>query len=389
MKCVIYARVSTKEQQSEGYSIPAQLKAIRAYCAKEGLDPVAEFVEAESAGKAGRTQFGLLVEFFKANPEVRVVVAHKLDRLYRNFRDSLTLEEDLGVRARYVVSDIPEGPQGELLRDVNLSVAKFYLNNLREEVKKGMDEKVAQGGWPHRAPTGYVNDKSTRTIVVEPESAEFVRIAFRRYATGTVSLSDLAAELHALGFRSREGKRVGSSALHKMLRNPFYRGLLPYKGQTVPGRHEPLVSPELFALVQEVFEPRRNGSKGSKHAFTLRGFLTCAECGCKITAERQKGHAYYRCTHGKGRDACSQRRYAREEALFAEVDAILASIEIDSEFIEALVRDSRVRDAQEADNQGAEVKRLTRRIAELDTRGSKLLDGYLEGVVPVSLTTQY
>ena len=63
------------------------------------------------------------------------------------------------------------GPQVMLARDVNLAVAKHYVNNLRAEVKKGMDEKVAQGGWPHRAPLGYLNDRETRTLVVDPTAA--------------------------------------------------------------------------------------------------------------------------------------------------------------------------------------------------------------------------
>src|SRR5450759_70198 len=143
-RCVIYARVSTKEQQDEGYSIPAQMKAIRAFCVAEGLSPVAEFVEAESAGHTGRKRFSEMVAYLRANPDVRTVVAHKLDRLYRNFTDPVLLEEELGVRARYVLGDVPATPQGELLRDVQLSVSKYYLGNLREEVIKGMDEKVAQ-----------------------------------------------------------------------------------------------------------------------------------------------------------------------------------------------------------------------------------------------------
>jgi len=170
-RCVIYARVSTKEQQDEGYSIPAQLKAIRAFCASQGLSPAAEFIEAESAGKAGRKRFTEMVDFLKGEPGVRIVVAHKLDRLYRNFTDQVLLEEIVGARARYVTGDVPDSPQGELLRDVQLSVAKFYLGNLAEEVRKGMDEKVLQGGWPHRAPLGYLNDKPTRTIVLDPLTA--------------------------------------------------------------------------------------------------------------------------------------------------------------------------------------------------------------------------
>lgn len=253
--CVIYARVSTKEQQTEGYSIPAQLKAIRAFCEAQGLSPVSEFVEAESAGKAGRKRFGEMVSYLTEHTDVTVVVAHKLDRLYRNFRDQITLE-DLGITARYVVGDIPDTPQGELLRDVNLSVAKFYLGNLREEVKKGMDEKVAQGGWPHKAPTGYLNDKNTRTLIIDPERAPLVRVAFERYATATISLLDLARELSGLGLKTRSGRPISSSMLHQMLKNPIYTGRIRHKGRIFAGNHEPLVSDALFEAVQEAFTPR-------------------------------------------------------------------------------------------------------------------------------------
>ena len=383
LPCVIYARVSTKEQQSEGYSIPAQLKAIRAFCELQGLSPVSEYVEAESAGKAGRKKFSEMVAFLSYNTHVRVVVAHKLDRLYRNFRDQITLE-DLGVRARYVVGDIPDTPQGELLRDVNLSVAKFYLGNLREEVKKGMDEKVAQGGWPHLAPTGYRNDKETRTIVVIPDVAPLVRYAFERYASGQVSLLTLSEELHAKGFRSRSGCRMGASALHVLLKNPIYCGLIRYKGVVSQGNHESIITRELFDAVAVVFEPNRNSSKTAKHTFALRDYLVCSECGCKITAENQKGHVYYRCTHGKGREVCSQRKYTREELLMQQLDEILRSIEITPDIVEMLVADSRALDTQERGNGSAEVKRLSRAVTELDSKASRLLDGYLEGVVPAA-----
>jgi len=378
--CVIYARVSTKEQQAEGYSIPAQLKAIREFCSHEKLTPVAEFVEAESAGKAGRTQFGAMLAYLAAHPEVAVVVAHKLDRLYRNFRDQITLD-DLGVRARCVVGDTPQTPQGELMRDVNLSFSKFYLENLREEVKKGMDEKVAQGGWPHMAPSGYLNDRQNRSLVPDPERSALVRYAFERYATAEVSLSELAGELTSRGFTSRSGVPISPSALHVMLKNPIYSGVIRYKGRLYPGSHEPIITPELFAAVQEVFEPKRNGTKTIKHVFALRGFLTCSECGCKITAERQRGHAYYRCTHGKGKGSCSQSTYAREEKLSDEFASILSSIEITPDIIEALVSDSEALDAELASTLGAERSRLEREIASTNARAGRLLDAFLDGAV--------
>jgi site-specific DNA recombinase len=378
-RCVIYARVSTKEQQDEGYSIPAQLKAIRAFCASQNLSPAAEFVEAESAGKAGRKRFTEMVDFLKAEPGVRVVVAHKLDRLYRNFTDQVLLEEVIGARARYVTGDVPDSPQGELLRDVQLSVAKFYLGNLAEEVRKGMDEKVLQGGWPHKAPLGYLNDKPTRSIVPDPLTAPSVRFAFERYASGVVSLPELADELAERGLSQGSGRKLGAAHLHHLLCNPIYCGRIRHKGTVYPGAHEPLVTPALFETVQETLAGKRNGTK-SRRVFALRGVMYCAECGCMITAGIHKGHTYYRCTHGKG--ACSNRSYTREEVLTSQIDELLSRIELSPELIDALVADAELLEAERAPSVDCERASLEAAITASVARQGKLLSAYLDDAVP-------
>ena len=109
-----------------------------------------------------------------------------------------------------------------------------------------------------------------------------------------------------------------------------------YCGRLYPGVHEPLISMQLFERVQSVFRPNREANKGVRHVFVLRDFMTCDVCGCKITAERQKGHVYYRCTHGKGRDLCAERRYTREETLMAQVDELLGRIAISAQVVTAL-----------------------------------------------------
>jgi len=379
--CVIYARVSTKEQQDEGYSIPAQLKAIEEFCRREGLGPAERFIEAESAGKAGRTQFGAMLAYLEAHPEVRVVVAHKLDRLYRNFADQLRLEEQLGVRARYVMNDIPAGPQGEFVRDVMLSQAKFYLSNLSQEVKKGTREKVEQGGYAWRAPVGYLNDRDARCLVVDPVAAPLVRWAFERYASGLVSLSSLAAELSSMGLRSRTGKRVNVSALHKLLQNPVYKGLVRYKGQLYVGTHAALVSPERFQAVQDAFAPNRTKNNPKKRSYVLRDFLYCAECGCKITAGTHKGLTYYRCTHGKGKGSCDQKRYTREELLMEQVETLLARIAVPADIVEALVEEARLMDEQRDDRLAEQRSAVARALDTNKRRASALVDAMLDGLV--------
>ena len=377
--CVIYARVSTKEQEAEGYSIPAQLKALRAFCERERLAIAAEFTETESAGKTGRTSFTAMCAFLQEHPDVRTVVAHKLDRLYRNFADPLTLEEEIGARTQFVVGDFPDSPQGALARDVNLAVAKHYLANLRAEVRKGMEEKVAQGGWPHKAPVGYLNDKNTRSLVVDPERAAHVVWAFERYSTGLVSLSTLASELAERGFSIGKNGALHISALDKMLKNPIYCGDLRYKGQTYPGAHEPLIARELFERVQQSFAPNRRKNNAQKRVYALRDFLYCAECGSKITAGTHKGLVYYRCTHGKG--PCSQRSYTREEVLEAQVAEVLGSIAITPDIIEALVEEARIREQRDNSHVTAERSRIERSLASIRTKEAALLNHLLDGTI--------
>ena len=377
--CVVYARVSTKEQQDEGYSIPAQLKAIRAFCASEGLTIAAEFVEAESAGRAGRTQFGRMLSYLEEHREVRVVVAHKLDRLYRNFRDQLSLEEDLGIRPRYVLGDLPDTPQGQFVRDVTLSQSRYFLANLSEEVSKGMREKASQGGWPWRAPVGYLNDTTTRTLAVDAQMAPLVRHAFERYASGTVSLASLADELYGMGMRMRTGSGINVSALHKMLKNPVYYGWVRYKDDIYRGAHDPLISDELFASTQEAFAPNRRRNNGQRHTFVLRDYLYCAECGCKITAGYQKDHVYYRCTHGRG--SCEQRRYTREELLMEQVDAVLSRIAISPGVVDALVEEARLADARLAQRSAGDRATAAAALDQAKQRQTALLDAYLDGMV--------
>src|ERR1019366_1006922 len=93
---VIYARVSSKDQEREGYSIPAQRKTLMEYAPKNGFRIVQEFVDVETAKCAGREKFGEMIAFLRNNSKCRTVIVEKTDRLYRNFRDYLTLE-DLGV----------------------------------------------------------------------------------------------------------------------------------------------------------------------------------------------------------------------------------------------------------------------------------------------------
>ena len=100
-RAVIYARVSSKEQEKEGFSIPSQLKLLKEYAAKEGLAAVKEYVDIETAKQTGRASFSEMVAFLAANPRVRTILVEKTDRLYRNLKDWVMLD-DLDVEIHLV-----------------------------------------------------------------------------------------------------------------------------------------------------------------------------------------------------------------------------------------------------------------------------------------------
>src|SRR5437879_4304716 len=219
-QAVLYARVSSRDQEREGYSIPAQLKLLREYASSHGLVILKEFIDVETAKSTGRKQFGEMLDFFRQNPTGRVLIVEKTDRLYRNFRDCVTLE-DLEVEIHLpkegqVISKDAKS-QAKLVHGIQVVIARNYIEQLREEVRKGMREKAAQGIYPSRPPLGYRNNKLLRTIEVDLGNAPIAQRMFELYATGMYSLASLRQFLKA-----EYGKVFTKWHLEKLLKNPFY-----------------------------------------------------------------------------------------------------------------------------------------------------------------------
>src|SRR5246500_1925882 len=192
---VIYARVSSREQEREGYSIPAQRKMLNEYARVRGFRVQMEFIDVESAKNPGRKEFGNMLRLLQSDPQCRTVLVEKTDRLYRNRTDSIAFEELIENRnveihlvkeGRVIAKD--SRSQDKFMHDIHVAVAKHYSENLREEVKKGMREKAEQGIYPGRAPIGYRNNSLTRSIDVDPERSSMVNRIFELYASGEHSL---------------------------------------------------------------------------------------------------------------------------------------------------------------------------------------------------------
>src|SRR5215470_1518133 len=283
-EAVIYARVSSKEQEREGFSIPAQLKLLREYSYRNYFHVLQEFVDIETAKTTGRQNFEEMVKFFKHNRDCRIVLVEKTDRLYRNLRDAVTLE-DLDIEIHLVkegqVISKDAKSQTKLIHGMHLVLARHYIENLREEVKKGMREKAEQGMYPGRAPFGYRNNIAERRIEVHPQNALIAKRIFELYSSGQYSLAVLRTII-----RAETGKTFSKSHLHTTLTNPFYIGNFVWGGRTYRGTHDILIDPALYERAQAVLIGH-NKPKYRKQQIAFRGLLRCAQDNCTITAERK------------------------------------------------------------------------------------------------------
>jgi DNA invertase Pin-like site-specific DNA recombinase len=292
----VYARVSSKEQEKEGFSIPAQIKLLKEYAAANGFVVMQEYVDVETAKEAGRAAFGEMIAYLKAHPSVRVMLIEKTDRLYRNLKDWVTVDE-LEVEIHFPKEGVVLSRNSRLtekfMHGIKVLMAKNYIDNLSEEARKGMQEKAEQGIWPTVAPLGYrniVGPDGKKIIEPDRESGPILSRLFEWYATGVLSLKEVAEKARAIGLVYRKsGAAVPVSTVHAVLRNPLYMGEIEWKGHTYPGKHVPLVSREVWERVQHVLDGRHaKKHRRVKHEFAFSGLIACGHCGVQWSAKSKK-----------------------------------------------------------------------------------------------------
>lgn len=269
---VSYLRVSTRGQAErgggadEGFSIPAQREANKKKALSMGAMIGKEFVDrGASAKSADRPELQKMLEYVKENTDrVDYVIVHKVDRLARNRGDDIDIMRILrecGVQLVSASESIDDTPAGMLLHGIMSSIAEFYSQNLANEVRKGMGEKVKSGGTPTRAPLGYLNirrvddkGREERTVILDEERAPLIKLAFEEFATGNWVASDLAEHLSACGLTTRATPKIPSAPIDKkllynILSHPYYKGVVTYKGVEYAGNHPALVDVETWQKV--------------------------------------------------------------------------------------------------------------------------------------------
>lgn len=377
MKYLLYCRKSQESEDRQVQSLDAQERELKEKAVLLGIEILSVYHESMSAKSVGRPVFNEVIKQIQKG-KADGLLCWKLDRLARNFIDG-GLVIDLLQRGvlksiqtfekEYLPSD------NVLMMAVELGMANQYSRDLSENVKRGNREKINNGGWPCFAPFGYLNNKADKTLFIDPVDSVYLRMMFDLYSTGLYSLRSLSEKLYENGLRTKSGKKIYCGRIQRILRNPFYFGVIAYKGKHHLGNHQPLISKDLFDKCQTVMiggnKPRKQ-----RHFFPLTGLFTCGECNCSITAQKQKEFSYYHCTNGKG--TCTQRPcYIREEKLEEQLSAVFDAICFDTELIEIMYQSALER-LEHDDGLGEKTLLNTQNeLSALKNKESRLLDAYL------------
>ena len=408
MKALIYLRVSTKEQAckdetAEGYSIPAQREACLRHISERGWDVADEFIDAgESARSADRPNLKAMLRRV-ANGDVGAIVVHKIDRLARNIEDHVAIRAALrkyGCQLVSVTENIEDTASGKLVEGIHALMAEFYSANLASEIKKGLTQKAKMGGWPQRAPIGYLNKRERvlgqelATVILDPQRALLVREMFRLYASGDYSLSELQAVMTQKGLTSpmarSAGRPVALSRIAELLADPFYAGEVVWDGVSYPGQHKPLVSRGLFDQVQQVLRTHNKaGTRQRRHDHYLKGLLYCDQCGNRLSLTLAKGtYLYYYCLGQKNslkhKTGCQQPYVIACDAEKG-VEELYRRIQLPSRWVDKLRHEMR-QEVAERQSEAVELRVvLTKRLTTLADERQKLLRAYYANAIPLEL----
>ena len=380
-KYFLYARKSTDEEDRQVLSIESQIDELKEFAAKEKLEIVASLCEAKTAKEPGRKIFNEMLKRIE-NDEANGIIAWHPDRLARNPVDGgqVIYLTDRGKiqNLKFPTFWFENTPQGKFMLNIAFGQSKYYIDNLSENVKRGLRQKLRRGEWPSMAPLGYFNDLKSRKILVDKREARIVKKLFALYATGDWPFYALANRCNRIKLKSHYGHPISASMVQNMLKNTFYCGVFTYKNETYRGSHEPIIQKRLLDKVRKVMQERGRARELKKHNFPFLGLMKCANCGCYITAESQKGHTYYRCTKKKGK---CESKYLREEILVEQMRSTLYTHSIRDDWADKMLAKLDMEKERNEQTTQALAKEKKVELEVIEKKLENLLDAKLERVI--------
>ncbi len=344
VKYCLYARKSTEQEDKQVLSIDSQIQEMEKMARNEGLEIIVTKKESHSAKEAGqRPVFNEIVEELKEG-QFNGILTWAPDRIARNAGDLGRIvdlmDQQRLVEIRTFGQKFSNTPNDKFMLMILGSQAKLENDNKVINVKRGLRARCQMGLWPCTAPTGYLNSKNVDKrchVEIDPVRAPVIKRIFEKVAYENYSGRMIYRWLNDIKFVTRGDKPMTLGNIYRMLRMTFYYGAFEYpmgSGDWYEGKHTPIITKELFELVQTKIQVEKKKAYGREFAFTR--MLHCAYCGSGITAEEKikelkdggfNAHVYYRCTKVKDRDCPNES--VKESILIDEMLPIIDKMSLD------------------------------------------------------------
>lgn len=394
-KGAAYVRVSSEEQAREGYSIDAQIKAIKEYARKNDIFLEEQYIykdEGISGRKAEkRPAFMGMIKTAKSKPKkFDVILVHKFDRFSRNREDSIVykslLKKECGINVISITEHLdPDDKMSIILEAFLEAMAEYYSINLAEEVKKGQLEKHSQGGLQTNPSFGYNLGKNK--LIINEEEAKIVKLIFEEYAIENKSMMEIAKNVNLLGILTKRGNKFENRTIYYILNNPTYIGKLRYtpgRKNTydfddpntilVDGKHTPIITNELWDLAQLKLsknniwkKPKSRIDYSVKH--WSKGLIRCKECNCTLVIS---GVGKYRC-NGYNKGKCTNHTTIN----INEAESLILG-QIKKDFDTGIINN--IVSTKKEKKSITEYDLITSSIASLEEKEERIKQSYINGI---------
>lgn len=340
----LYARKSTESEERQVLSIDSQIKEMLQLADREGLEIVSMKRESHSAKETGqRPVFNEIVEELR-DGKYNGILTWAPDRISRNAGDLGKIVDlmDAGKLSdiRTFSQSFSNNPNEKFLLMILGSQAKLENDNRGINVKRGLRTRCEMGLWPTVPPTGYLTQKLMDRkcqVIVDPERGQIMKQIFEKMAYEKWSGRKIHQWLKfELNFKTVGNKNLALANIYRTLQNSFYYGVFEFpkeSGNWYQGKHEPLITKELFDKVQEQLK-RDNIVRQSKE-FAFTKLMVCGLCGSGISAEEKykqlkdgttAKYIYYGC--GRSKDRHCKSSYMREEELIEQLLKLMDRVDL-------------------------------------------------------------
>jgi DNA invertase Pin-like site-specific DNA recombinase len=396
MQYFLYARKSSESEDRQMLSIEAQIQELKDFAKKNNLEIVKTFTESMSAKAPGRTVFNQMLTELECGTADGILAWHP-DRLARNMFDGGKL---LHLIDKNIITDLKfpsfyfdKSANGIFNLSIAFSQAQYFVQGLRENVLRGIRQKLRRGEYPGKAPYGYINNLKTKTIEPDPEYFHIIQKLLNKFSEGNMTQAMFRKELFNHGLQTKNGNQLNYASLFHILTNPFYYGVFRLNGELHQGSHQPMISKETYDKIQEVLKSKtrkvnHSEEKKKEKNYLFQGLARCGNCGYGIVPEWHKKKSglvfkYYRCSR-KSRVCTCDEKPVNENHLAQQVEEFISHIAMPNDCYKKLQERTKQWADEDTKNSKVALQGLSTELTSIQNKLNQLLDLQLDGEISVA-----